>query len=165
MPDEAFALFKDLTKLDAIAISNNHHNLTKFLQALKKEGASPDTPSFPALSHIHLHLIDFDEMQRGNARIRVRDLIKDLQHREEFCPIHELSIKQCINFSVAHWEALTGSLREGIEADWDEDEKILEPLDSEDDNNYPGIDWHDEDVWSGRYDDFDYGYGYDYDDW
>jgi hypothetical protein len=149
MPDEAFALFKDLTKLDAIVISTNYYNLTRFLQALKKEGASPGTPSFPALSSIRLHFIDFDELQVGNANTAVCNLIKDLKHREESCPISELSITQCINFSMAHWEALSGSLQEDVEVNWDEDENILEP-DSEDENN----DWYEEEVWSGMYDDY-----------
>ncbi|RXW19998.1 hypothetical protein EST38_g5865 [Candolleomyces aberdarensis] len=151
MTEEALGLFKDLTKLDTITIARNHRNLSRFLKALKKDGASPGTPSFPTLCSVNLHRIDFDEERNWNADIEVRDLINALDHREGSCPIDELSITQCINFTEAHWDSLRESLPEQLEMEWDEDEDIREPSEHDEVESDYGMDWYDPGVY-----DYDY---------
>ncbi|KAJ2928744.1 hypothetical protein H1R20_g8216, partial [Candolleomyces eurysporus] len=145
--EEALNLFKDLAKLDTITISLNHKNLSSFLKALKKDGAIPGTPSFPALRTVRLRYIDFDEEQTWDADNAVRDLIKALDHREGSCPVRTLSITECTNFSEAHWENLRGSLPEELEMDWDEDEDIREPSEDDEFESDYGMDWYEPGVY------------------
>ncbi|RXW19997.1 hypothetical protein EST38_g5866 [Candolleomyces aberdarensis] len=137
------ALFKNLSKLEKIAIWRNHETLSKFLKALKEDGASPGAPSFPALRSVELQDIDFDEERTGGADDAVRTLITAFEHREAYEPIEQVVVTRCINFSWAHWENLSNSLSEKANMHWDKEEDMreLSEHDEEEGLSDSGLDW------------------------
>ncbi|KAJ2928920.1 hypothetical protein H1R20_g8198, partial [Candolleomyces eurysporus] len=146
LEEDALTLFRSLTKLDTIAICDNHRNLSKFLEEFQKHGSDTIGPSFPALRSVHLHNIYFDAP--GTLDDAGHALITALENREASHQIGQLTISKCINFSKAHWKDLcASSFSEDVDMKWDEDEDI---------RRYSDFDNYDCDDY-----DSDYGYGSD----
>ncbi|KAJ2928767.1 hypothetical protein H1R20_g8197, partial [Candolleomyces eurysporus] len=154
LEEDALALFKNLTKLDTIAIWDSSKTLSNFLKEFQKQGSDTIRPSFPALRSVHLHNIDFDG-PGGRPDDAVRALITAFETREASHRIGRLAITKCLSFSKAHWKDLcASSFSEGVDMEWDEDEDIRQYSD------YEGDDYDDY-----GHDDYDYDYDdYDYDD-
>ncbi|KAJ2921808.1 hypothetical protein H1R20_g15288, partial [Candolleomyces eurysporus] len=132
--NELLALFKDLTKLDKIAVWKSYDTLSKFFKTLKKK--HEHAPSFPALHSIDLHGIDFDEDRTGDSIKAVLPLIFALKSREKSHPtIKQFTMTQCINFLEDHWEALCEVLPEETEKYWDEVEDIVEQSDDDEEDD------------------------------
>jgi hypothetical protein len=124
------ALFKDLTKLDRIAIGKSHEALSNFLRNLKKK--KDRALSFPSLRSLELHDIDFDEDLLGESNSAVRALGAALKSRKKYRPaIEQFRMTECTNFREKHWEFLRKALSGELEMHWDEIEKIVEPSDSD----------------------------------
>ncbi|RXW16434.1 hypothetical protein EST38_g9423 [Candolleomyces aberdarensis] len=131
---ELFALFKDLTKLDKIAIWKSYDRLSEFLETLRMK--EEHAPSFPALRSINMHGIDFDEDRTGDSITAVLPLYFALKSHEESHPtIKQFKMTQCTNFLEDHWEALCEALSEEVEKYWDEVEDIVEPSDEDEEDD------------------------------
>ncbi|RXW16438.1 hypothetical protein EST38_g9424 [Candolleomyces aberdarensis] len=116
---QTLALFKDLTKLDKIAIWNSHSTLSKFLGILEKKKGH--ALSFPSMRTIELRGIDFDEDPIGGSSTAVRALAAALKNLRKSHPtIERFTMTQCVNFLEKHWEALCKALPDEVKVYWDE---------------------------------------------
>ncbi|RXW11601.1 hypothetical protein EST38_g14254 [Candolleomyces aberdarensis] len=137
LEEDGLALFKNLTKLDTIAICDNYETLSIFLKEFQKQGSDTTSPSFPALRSVHLHNIDFDGPLVRKPDDAVRALVTAFENREASHPIEQLTISKCINFSEVHWKDLcASSFSEDVNMDWDEDEYIHDYYDDYDDHDF-----------------------------
>ncbi|RXW12907.1 hypothetical protein EST38_g12948 [Candolleomyces aberdarensis] len=127
------AFFKDLAKLDKIAIWEHYGSLETFLDVLKKE--KDEALSFPALRSLALHHIDFDDHQGGREDEAVDALVDALKNRATpHATIEELRMTQCTNFHRGHWETLCLALPE-VEMYWDEQEEFPDFIDDDDEED------------------------------
>jgi hypothetical protein len=137
MRDETLALFKNLSKLEKIAIWRNHETLSKVLKTFKEDGV----PSFPALTSFNFHAIDFDNERTGDADGAVRTLVTALKLRDEYQPIKQIRMTECFNFSEDHWESFCESLPEEVDMFWDQYEDMRESEYDEEEDELSELDW------------------------